>query len=478
MLKILMAASEASPFAKTGGLADVLGALPGALNRQGADVRVVMPKYHSIPADLRDRIRHSCHIYVDLGWRHLYCGIEQLEYNGVIYYFIDNEYYFGRAGLYGYEDDCERYGFFCRAVLEALPKLCFIPDILHCHDWQTGMLPVLLKTGYHNAYYRGIKTVYTIHNLRYQGICGINEMKEWFELQDSCFSSEGLEFYGMGSFMKGGLIYSDIITTVSNTYAQEIKNAFFGEGMEGLLNARRDDLYGIVNGIDYGVFDPASDSLLYRNYTAADLSGKTVNKVRLQRDLNLEVGEEIPMIGIISRLVDQKGLDLIDCVFHELMSEEVQLVILGCGSWKYERLFADAVYRYPGRVSANIRFDDELAHKIYASADFFLMPSLFEPCGLGQLISLRYATLPIVRETGGLKDTVLSYNEETGEGNGFTFTNYNAHDMLYTIRRALSVYQCRPLREELRRRAMACDFSWSSSAEKYIRLYNGIKQEA
>jgi starch synthase len=477
MLKILMAASEASPFAKTGGLADILGSLPAALVRQGADVRGIMPKYRSIPAYLRERIVHNCYIYVDLGWRHLYCGIEQLEYNGILYYFIDNEYYFNREAYYGYEDDCERFAFFCKAVMAALPYLSFIPDILHCHDWQTGMLPVILEEGYkRKGLYLNLSTVFTIHNLKYQGFCNINTMKEWFALSDYHFTSDKLEFYGMGSFMKGGLVYSKIITTVSNTYAQEIKNSFYGERLEGLLNARSNDLYGIVNGIDYEEFNPAVDKLIYQNYTETDLTGKAINKTALQRDLNLTVNEEIAMIGLISRLVDQKGLDLIACVLHEIMSEEVQLVILGSGDWKYEQLFTEAVHNYPGKVSANIRFDDELAHKIYAAADFFLMPSLFEPCGLGQLISLRYATLPIVRETGGLKDTIVSYNEVTGEGNGFSFKNYNAHDMLYTIKRALSIYKCKTLLTQLRRTAMTCDFSWNSSAGQYLELYERRKQ--
>ncbi len=471
-----MATSEASPFAKTGGLADVLGSLPGALKKQGVDVRVIMPKYGTIPAHLHENIVHNCYIYVNLGWRNLYCGIEELEYNGVIYYFIDNEYYFNRDNLYSYDDDFERYAFFCKAVMAAIPFLCFTPDIIHCHDWQTGMIPVLLESNYRKQeQYRDISTMFTIHNLKYQGIYGIKEMKDWFDLDDSYFTDDKLEFYGSGSFMKGGLVYANILTTVSETYAQEIKNSFYGEGMEGLLNARSNDLFGVVNGIDYDEFNPAKDKFIVQNYTKSKLKDKGVNKMALQEELNLTVGEDIPMIGLISRLVDQKGLDLIGCVFEEIMSEEIQFVALGTGNEQYERLFAGAVYRFPGKVSANIRFDNELAHKIYAAADFFLMPSLFEPCGLGQLISLRYGTLPIVRETGGLKDTVFSYNEETGEGNGFSFANYNAHDMLNTIRRALSIYRRKTLRTQLRKSAMSCDCSWSNSASKYIELYRQLK---
>jgi starch synthase len=483
-----MATSEASPFAKTGGLADVLGSLPGKLLRtgellktgefqfSGADVRVIMPKYGTISGNLRDKIVHNCYIYVKLGWRNLYCGIEQAEYNGVTYYFIDNEFYFNRDNLYGYSDDGERFAFFCRAVMEVLPYLNFIPDVLHCHDWQTGMIPVLLESQYrHLERYHDISTMFTIHNLKYQGVYGKDQLKEWFGLEDEYFTSDKLEFYGAGSFLKGGLVYSHILTTVSVTYAEEIKSAFYGEHMEGLLNARGKDLYGIVNGIDYQEFDPKKDQLIYQTFSKSKLVGKTANKLALQQELNLTNGEEIPMIGLISRLVDQKGLDLIACVFDEILAENLQFVILGTGDGKYETLFKEAMNRYPGKVSANIRFDNVLAHKIYAASDMFLMPSLFEPCGLGQLISLRYGTLPIVRETGGLKDTVSSYNEETGEGNGFSFTNYNAHDMLHTIRRALEIYQRKTLRNKLKKSAMSSDFSWQSSAGKYMELYQVLK---
>lgn len=475
MLNILMVASEAAPFAKTGGLADVLGSLPSALIKQGADVRVIMPKYGTIPQKLKESIVHNCYIFVRVGWRNLYCGIEQAQYNGVTYYFVDNEYYFARDGLYGYGDDGERYAYFCRAVLEAIPYLDFQPDILHCHDWQAGMVPVLLEAQYRQMEkYRNIKTAFTIHNLRYQGVYGIPEMKEWFGLGDEFFTSDKLEFFRAASFLKGGLTYSHILTTVSETYAQEIKNPYYGERLYGLLNARSKDLYGIVNGIDYEEFNPMKDPFICQTFGKSKLNLKTANKLALQQELGLTVDEKIPVIGLISRLVDQKGLDLIACVFNEIMSEEVQFIILGTGDAKYEGLFKDAMYRYPGKVSANIRFDNTLAHKIYAAADFFLMPSLFEPCGLGQLISLRYGTLPIVRETGGLKDTVMAYNEATGEGNGFSFTNYNAHDMLHTIKRALEIGKKKTLMGKLRKSAMSCDYSWQNSAVRYMELYNEL----
>ena len=478
MLKILMVASEAAPFAKTGGLADVVGSLPSALIKEGADVRVIMPKYGSIPYELKEKITHLAYIYVKLGWRSLYCGIEQMEYSGVTYYFIDNEFYFNRDNLYSYGDDGERYAFFCKAVLEAIPSLSFEPDVLHCHDWQAAMVPVLLEAHYrHLDLYKYIKTVFTIHNLKYQGVFGMQVMKEWFELSNDYFAADKLEFYHAGSFMKGALAYSHLLTTVSSTYAEEIKNPFFGERMEGLLNAREKDLYGIVNGIDYEEFNPQKDSKIYKTFTKSRINDKDVNKVALQEELGLTVDETIPMIGLISRLVDQKGLDLIAHVLDEILADNVQFVILGTGDAKYENLFREAMNRYPGKVSANIRFDNTLAHKIYAASDLFLMPSLFEPCGLGQLISLRYGTLPIVRETGGLKDTVIPYNEFTGEGNGFSFANYNAHEMLYTIKSAVEICKKKTLRNKLRKAAMSCDFSWQNSAGKYMELYHILKPE-
>jgi starch synthase len=503
MKRILMVASEASPFAKTGGLADVIGGLPPALNKRGADVRVILPKYeyagkskkirrdettgeleegegkktlNELLAENALTLEHICYIYVDLGWRHLYCGIEQTVYRGVTYYFIDNEYYFKRDSCYGYGDDAERFAFFCKAVLEAIPHLSFQPDIIHCHDWQAGMVPVLLNAHYRGYdRYRDIHTVFTIHNLKFQGIYGIPEMREWFGLGEEYFTPDKLEFYGCGSFMKGGLVYSDWITTVSDTYAEEIKYPYHGEGLNGLLKARENSLSGIVNGIDYDIYNPKTDPYIYQNYTKSTINNKRINKTELQRRLGLTVSEDIPMIGLVSRLTDQKGLALIECVFDEIMREEVQLVILGSGDKKYEELFQNAVHRYPGKVSVMIAYSDPIAQRIYAASDFFLMPSLFEPCGLGQLISMRYGTLPIVRETGGLKDTVISYNTETGEGNGFSFSNYNAHDMLYTIRRALELYKKKTRRTKLMKAAMSRDCSWDTPSGQYMEIYERLK---
>ncbi len=476
MLKVLMVASEANPFAKTGGLADVLGSLPGALNKQGVDARVIMPKYGTISSALRERIQHKETIYVRISWKNQFCGIEQTEYNGVTYYFIDNEYYFRREGIYGYDDEVERFAFFCRAVLEAIPHLDFIPDILHCNDWQTGMIPVLLEAQYRNRdKYENIATMFTIHNLRYQGEFSIPVFQDLFGLGDEYFTSDKLEYYGNASFLKGGLTYSHILTTVSNSYAEEIQNPFYGERMDGLLRARSHSLHGIVNGIDYDEFNPQTDPFIFLNYNQDTLEGKIKNKLALQEELNMPVNGDIPAIGLISRLVDQKGLDLIARVLDDIMGEDLQLYILGTGDYIYESMFHDAACRYPSKVSANIRFDNGLAHKIYAASDLFLMPSLFEPCGLGQLISLRYGTLPIVRETGGLRDTVLSYNENTVEGNGFSFTNYNAHDMLFTIKRALQVYKYKDVWSKLQETAITGDYSWQYSAGKYIDLYSTLK---
>lgn len=476
MLKVLMVTSEASPFAKTGGLADVLGSLPGALNKLGADVRVIMPKYETMPQLLKDSVTHKGDIQVKVNWRNQYCGIEQALYNGVIFYFIDNNYYFMRDNLYGYNDDGERFAFFCRAVLEALPFLDFQPDVLHCHDWQTGMVSVLLETQYRYLdYYKNIATMFTIHNLKYQGIFNIQTFKEFFNMGDEYFSPDKLEFYGDASFLKGGLVYSNTLTTVSNSYAEEIQQPFYGEKLDGLLRARHNSLHGIINGIDYNEYNPADDPFIYKMFDIASLENKAENKAALQKELYMHIEKDTPVIGLISRLVDQKGLDLIANVLDEILCDEVQLYILGTGDEKYERLFREAVQRFPEKISANLRFDNSLAHRIYAASDLFLMPSLFEPCGLGQMISLRYGTLPIVRETGGLKDTVISYNEISGEGNGFSFTNYNSRDMLCTIRRALKVYKDKEVWNKLQRAAMTSDYSWQSSAGKYMDLYLSLK---
>lgn len=478
-MKILFAASECVPFVKTGGLADVIGALPKEIRRSGEDVRVILPLYQQIDRKWRDQMEHVVFFYINLGWRRQYVGIEKLVYEGITFYFVDNKQYFQRSYVYGLGgDEGERYTYFCRAVLEALPQIDFVPDVLHCHDWQTGLMPILLNAQYKRlAPYRDIKTVYTIHNLQYQGIFTISEIEELVALGEWAYTADNLEFYGMCSFMKGGIVAADRITTVSPTYAQEIKTAYYGERLDGLLRARAGQLTGILNGIDTEDYDPAKDRALFENYAAENfLSGKAANKAALQKEMGLEVDPDAPLIGMVGRLSGQKGLDLVERVLSEIVETGAQMVVLGMGESKYVDLFSWAQWRYAGKVAACFQMNHDLARQIYAGADMFLMPSAFEPCGLSQLISLRYGTLPIVRETGGLRDTVLAYNEFTGEGNGFTFLHYNAHDMLHVIEQAVGVF--REKKEEvwdvLVRRAMAGQYGWDQSAGRYQELYREL----
>ena len=476
-MKILFAASECVPFIKTGGLADVVGALAPVLARKGHDVRVILPKYGMMAEEYRQQLRHVTDFYVKLGWRHQYCGIEALERQGVTFYFVDNEYYFKRNYIYGLGgDEYERFGFFCRAVLDALPRLEFQPDVIHAHDWQSGMVPALLRIQYDQAdFYHNIRTVFTIHNLQYQGVFGIEQVKDVLELPDDVFTNDKLECFGCANFMKAALVYADEITTVSPSYAEEIQTAYYGERLDGLLRARRNSLSGVLNGIDMQEYDPAADPLIPAHYSAQDLSGRAQCKAALQQGLGLAVDPQAPIIGMVGRLSSQKGLDLVDHVIGQIMEENVQLVVLGMGESRYVNLFSWAEQQYPGRVAARFQMDHQLAHRIYAGADMFLMPSQFEPCGLSQMIALRYGCVPIVRETGGLRDTVLSYNHYNNAGNGFTFFNYNAHDMLFTIRRALRYYHEHPdVWRELQSRGMNGDYSWNASAETYLSLYMSI----
>ena len=476
-MKILFAASECVPFIKTGGLADVVGALSPVLKQKGTDVRVILPLYASIPEKWTSEMKTECEFEVELGWRKQYCGIKSLEYQGVTFYFVDNQFYFGRSYIYGLGgDEYERFGFFSRAVIDALPHIGFQPDIIHCHDWQTGMVPALLKIQYaHFPFYKNMKTAYTIHNLQYQGVFPIKAVQDTLGLGDSLFTSDKLECYGCANYMKAGLVYADELTTVSPSYSDEIQTAFYGERLDGLLRARKDQLSGILNGIDIDDYDPAKDPMIYANYDPYHLGGKEYCKQELQKELGLEVDPNAPIVGIISRLSNQKGLDLIECVIRELMDTGIQLVVLGMGEAKYTNLFSWAESEYPGRLAARFAMNHQLAHRIYAGADMFLMPSQFEPCGLSQLISLRYGTVPIVRETGGLRDTVLSYNKFTDEGNGFSFFNYNAHDMLHTVRRAVHYYKNnREVWYKLIVRGMTGDYSWYASANKYMEMYDRL----
>ncbi|WP_419873854.1 glycogen synthase GlgA [Candidatus Pristimantibacillus sp. PTI5] len=473
-MNILFATSEAVPLAKTGGLADVAGALPKALNKRGVDTRVVLPKYEEIPAALIGQFEQVAHFTVSFGWRNQYCGLLRAEFDGVTYYLIDNEFYFKRRGLYGYGDDAERFVFFCFAVMEAVRYMDFHPDIVHCHDWQTGLIPFLLKTRYyHDPAWAYTKSVFTIHNLKYQGLFGIDLLMDLLGVGHDMFSADSLEFHGAGSCMKGGLVYADKLTTVSGTYAEEIQTEYFGEKLDSLLRYRSGDLVGIVNGIDDELFDPMNDSSLdvpYRN----SLSRKRKNKLELQRELGLPQSEDTPLIGIVSRLVEQKGFDLIMATLEELLQEDVQFVVLGAGDAKYEQFFNHIAYHYPDKFAVWIGYDDRLARRIYAGSDIFAMPSQFEPCGLSQLLALRYRSVPIVRETGGLKDTVQAYNEYTGEGNGFSFTNYNAHDYMYTVRRALALYRNQEAWKQIVSNGSNEDYSWNRSAKAYISVYSQL----
>ena len=476
MKKVLYVASEAVPFIKTGGLADVVGSLPKCFPKEYFDVRVVIPKYACMKQEFKDRLQYITNFYMDLNWRQQYVGIFEMEYEGIKFYFIDNEEHFsGDKPYYGMPGDLEKFAFFSKAALSILPVIDFRPDIIHCHDWQTGLIPVYLKERFQGSdFYRGIKSVMTIHNLKFQGVWDIKTVKSITGLSDYFFTPDKLEANKDANYLKGGLVYADAITTVSNTYAEEIKTPFYGEGLDGLMQARSNSLRGIVNGIDYAEYNPETDAMIAMNYNAKTFRKEKVkNKTALQEELGLEVNPKAMMLGVVSRLTDQKGFDLIDYVIEEICAEDTQLVVLGTGEERYENLFRHFEWKYHDRVSANIFYSNERSHKIYAACDAFLMPSLFEPCGLSQLMSLRYGTVPIVRETGGLRDTVQPYNEYEGTGTGFSFANYNAHEMLNTIRYAKDVYFNRKREwNKIIDRGMAMDFSWNSSAQKYADLYN------
>ncbi|MBP2652716.1 MAG: glgA 3 [Firmicutes bacterium] len=476
MRSVLFVASEAIPFVKTGGLGEVAGSLPKELNRQGGDVRVILPKYGDIPGEWREKIVHLHDTHTYVGWRMQHCGLQKLEQDGMVYYFVDNEYYFKRPGYYGYYDDAERFAFFCRAVLELLPYLDFSPEIIHCHDWQTAVLPVLLKAHYsHLPEYRRLRTITTIHNLQYQGIFDREVVGDILGLsEDYYFTGERLEFYGAANFLKAGIVFADAITTVSETYAWEITTYEGGKQLDGVLRSRQADVYGILNGIDDTYYDPEHDDYIISPYSWASIERKAENKLRLQERLNLPVDPKIPVVGIASRLVAAKGLDLIAGVLEELMALNMELVILGTGEAYYEDMVRWAMSRYPDKISANIFFDEAFAHQLYAGADIYLMPSLFEPCGISQLIAMRYGAVPIVRATGGLKETVQPFSEETGLGNGFSFTAYNAHDMLYTIEKALSLFNDQSVWRKIVQNGMAADYSWRRSAEKYLDMYGRL----
>ncbi len=475
MKKIAYIASECVPFIKTGGLADVVGTLPKIFDKSEYDVRIIIPNYMCIPSKFKEKMRFITNFQLDIGDHSQYVGIMYMEYEGVPVYFIDNEYYFNGIAPYGDTKwDIEKFCYFSKAALAILPVIGFRPDIIHCHDWQAGMVPVYLKTLFAgNPFFSGMKSIMTIHNLQFQGRWSIDHLKYCTGLPDYLFTADKLELNKDASMLKGGLVYADIITTVSNTYAYEIQTPYYGEGLDGLLRARSQSLVGIVNGIDYDIYNPEKDKNLAKNYTAKNYKkNKAMNKTALQKELGLPVDKNQFVIGIISRLTDQKGLDLVDAVMNEICQDGVQFIVLGTGDPKYEEMFRYYQNFHPAKVSANIYFSDALSHKMYGACDAILVPSRFEPCGLTQLMALRYGSLPIVRETGGLKDTVIPYNEYEQTGTGFSFANYDAQELLHTINYAKEVYYNQKKSwEDMMVRAMNQNYSWVNSAKQYEELY-------
>lgn len=473
-MKVLFISTEVEPFIKTGGLADVAYALPKALRGLGIDVRIIMPKYGDISQNYTTKMTQLTSFGVSVGWRNQYCGLEYLTYDDIPVYFIDNEYYFKRPGCYGYFDDGERFAFFCRAVMESVKHMeNFAPDVLHCNDWHTGMIPVFLRDVYYNApEFVNAHAVFTIHNLKYQGVYSPAILEELLGLNMGYYTEEKLKFKDGVSFMKGGIVYADKITTVSESYAEEIQDVLSGEGLDGLLREKSYKLCGITNGIDFDRHNPSTDAALALNYNLRNyLKGKAANKEALQREMGLPADPDVPVVAVVTRLVRQKGIDLITCVMEQILNMNLQFVLLGSGDSDYQDFFEYYASAYPGKAAVKIGFDNDLASRIYAGSDIFLMPSMFEPCGISQMLSMRYGTIPLVRETGGLKDTVIPFNEFTGEGNGFSFANYNAHEMLGILEYALKQYSNKPVWKKLMQNAMKTKNDWRESADKYLALY-------
>ena len=472
-MRILFATSECAPFIKSGGLADVLGSLPQALTKLGHECTVVLPKYADMK--FKDELEYVTNYDIYISWRKKYCGVFKCVRDGVTYYFIDNEEYYNRPGLYSYDDDYERFAYFDYAVLELISHLQLGVDVLHLHDWQTAMIAPLYREKYAmHPWYDNIKLVFTIHNIAYQGKADPRIVNSIFGLPDYLYENGNLQNDNCFNMMKSAILYSDIITTVSPTYAKEILTDEFGEGLQYILRTRANDLYGILNGIDYAVNDPSTDKNLVANFDLEHLDKKNENKLALQRECGLEENPDIPLIGVVTRLTWQKGLDLIINRLQEMLSRDVQLVILGAGDYQYEAAFSGYQGPHRERMSVNLKYDFGLSCRIYGSCDLFLMPSLFEPCGLSQMMSMRYGTIPIVRETGGLKDSVQPYNEYTKEGTGFSFANYNAHEMMDTIDYALSIYHRKDHWQVLVENAMKEKLDWQKSAKTYEQLFKMI----
>ena len=475
-MKILFASPEVAPFIKTGGLADVAGSLPPALAELGHDVRVILPLYEQIGEDWRSQMTFVKYYYVRLAWRSIYCGLFQLERNGVTYYFVDNESYFKRQSIYGHFDDAERFAYFSRAVIETPGQIDFKPDIIHCNDWQTALVPIyLLEERYRQNTLSRTKSVFTIHNIEYQGRYGRDLLEDLFGLDESYFNENMLKFYDDISLVKGAVNAADYVTTVSPNYANELQFSFYAHGLEGVIAANRGKLRGILNGIDMKANDPSTRKDLAARFTSRNHKGKAKCKAALQERLGLKVDPNVPIIACISRLVGHKGFELVCQAFRGIMDMEVQFVLLGTGEWGYEQFFRNAQNEYPGRVSANILYDGALSDAIYAGADLFLMPSIAEPCGLSQMFAMRYGTVPVVRMTGGLLDSVPAYNPEENTGLGFTFGSVDAGDMLGALYRAVGVYyDDKKAWDQLVTRDMEADFSWDRSAQEYVDVYRTI----
>lgn len=470
-MKVLFASSEATPFAVSGGLAEVAGALPKALKQRDIDVRIIMPLYGCVTQEQREGMKYLLNFDVPVAWRRQYCGIFETEYNGITYYLIDNEYYFKRSGLYGYYDDAERFAFFSRAILETIQHLDgWKPDIIHCNDWQTALVPVYYRCFYQYAPgYENIRTVFTIHNIQYQGLYGMDILSEVVGLDAKDYGI--VEYDGLANFMKGAIETCNKVTTVSPTYANEILDPWYSHGLDGILRNNLWKLVGILNGIDTDSYNPATDKTLTANYSVNDKANKAKCKAFLEERFGFDHKPEVPIITMTSRLVSHKGLDLVTAIIDELLyNTEVRIIILGSGDSSYENYFRGVAERHPDKFRVELGFEPDLARQMYAGADLFLMPSKSEPCGLSQMIALRYGTIPIVRETGGLKDSVTDCGD--GKGNGFTFKTYNAHDMLWAITRGIDLfYNDKKTWAEVVDRAMKCDNSWGKSADLYINMY-------
>ncbi|MDR3206890.1 MAG: glycogen synthase GlgA [Oscillospiraceae bacterium] len=474
-MKVLFVASECAPFVKTGGLADVMGSLPGALAAKRVSARVILPLYGGIGEPWRSDMRFVKYVYIRLSWRNLYCGLFELKKDGVVYYFLDNEYYFKRSEIYGHFDDGERFAFFSKAVVDLLPELGWVPDVVQVNDWQTALVPVYIRRLHGgDPFYDGIRTVLTIHNIEYQGRYDVALMGDIFALPEPLYTDGTLRYGGGISLLKGGVECADGVTTVSPTYAEELQYPFYAHGMERVISNNRAKLTGILNGIDTKLYDPQTDPNLSRRFGPDTLADKVYNKLDLQKILGLNQDENIPIIAMVTRLAGHKGLDLVASALDTIMKMPVQLVVLGRGDWHYEQIFATAQSIYSGRLSASIMINFGLAMKIFGGADIFLMPSQAEPCGLSQMMAMRYGTVPVVRETGGLRDTVTPYDPETGEGRGFTFANYNADDMLHVLRQAVDTYHDKEAWAALQRLDMAIPFDWKESASQYLTLFRQL----